>query len=264
MNKGSLYIVGTGIKAIRHITTETKGIVEQANKVFYLVADKATEKWIKNINVDAESLYPFYKEGKPRYQSYHEMVDKVLENVRKNLMTCVVFYGHPGVFAYPSHKAIEIARQEGYYAVMIPGISSEDCLFADLGIDPAKYGCQSFEATDFLLYDRKIDSCVSLILWQVGVVGYQTYELSFDVTLGLSMLVEKLLENYPPSHEIVLYEAAQYLLYDSVIQRFPLEELPTMRVKNYSTLYISPCERSMLNLEKLRRLNIDASLLSKK
>jgi hypothetical protein len=37
---------------------------------------------------------------------------------------------------------------------MLPGISAEDCLFADLGIDPGIYGCQSYEATDFLANGR--------------------------------------------------------------------------------------------------------------
>jgi len=31
---------------------------------------------------------------------------------------------------------------------MLPGISAEDCLVADLGIDPASSGCQSYEAND--------------------------------------------------------------------------------------------------------------------
>ena len=54
------------------------------------------------------------------------------------------------VFVQPSHESIAIARLEGFSARMLPGISAEDCLFADIGLDPGKDGCQSFEATDFL------------------------------------------------------------------------------------------------------------------
>ena len=48
---------------------------------------------------------------------------------------------------------------------MLPGISSEDCLFADLGVDPGVSGCQSYEATDFLMNAPIIDSSTQLILW---------------------------------------------------------------------------------------------------
>jgi len=34
---------------------------------------------------------------------------------------------------------------------MLPAISSEDCLYADLGVDPATTGNASYDATDFLL-----------------------------------------------------------------------------------------------------------------
>ena len=40
---------------------------------------------------------------------------------------------HPGVYVAPSHETVLRARAEGYPARMLPGISSEDCLFADLG-----------------------------------------------------------------------------------------------------------------------------------
>jgi len=38
---------------------------------------------------------------------------------------------------------------------MLPGISTEDCLYADLGVDPGLIGSQNFEATDFIVSGRK-------------------------------------------------------------------------------------------------------------
>jgi hypothetical protein len=51
---------------------------------------------------------------------------------------------------------------------MLPGISSEDGLFADLGVHPVSYGRQSYEATDFLANGRKTDPTSSVVLWQIG------------------------------------------------------------------------------------------------
>ena len=80
----------------------------------------------------------FTVEGRSRLDTYQDMVDRILACVREGSDVCVAFYGHPGVFVYPSHEAIKRARIEGYKATMLPGISAEDCLFADLGIDPGK------------------------------------------------------------------------------------------------------------------------------
>ena len=84
---------------------------------------------------------------------------------------CVALEGHPSVFATPALNAVILAKQHGYYAKILPGISSEDCLFADLLIDPGSSGCQSFEATDFLIHKRIFDPTCHLILWQVDEIG---------------------------------------------------------------------------------------------
>lgn len=264
MKKGSLYIVGTGIKAIKHITLEAKNFISDADKVFYLTTNKVIEEWIKELNTSAESLYVFYQENKPRLQSYQEMIDKMLENVRSGLKVCAVFYGHPGVFVYPSHEAIKLARQEGYQAVMMPGVSAEDCLFADLGIDPGKYGCQSFEATDFLIYRRKFDPRISLVLWQAGLVGCLTYEFSYKAAVGLPVLVEKLLEEYPSSHEVVIYQASTYSLCAPIIKRLPLDALQEEKIGAGATLYIPPLDQIAPDREMIKRLSIDTSLLSRR
>jgi hypothetical protein len=89
---------------------------------------------------------------------------------------------------------------------MLPGVSTEDCLFADLGIDPAA-GCQSYEATDFLLNGRRIDTSAALVLWQAGVVGDLRYRQG-PATDGLRVLVDHLLHLYPGDHRVMVYEAA--------------------------------------------------------
>jgi siroheme synthase len=156
--KGSLTIVGSGFQAVRHLTAESKLTIEQADKVLYLVNDPVSELWVKKTNPNSESLMTLYLGGKYRPDTYKEMTEITLRYVRQGLNICVVYYGHPGVFVIPSHESIRQARAEGYAARMLPGISAEDCLFADLGIDPGTCGCQSFEATDFLLNRRKFDT----------------------------------------------------------------------------------------------------------
>ncbi len=257
MKKGSLSVVGTGYMAAGQVTVESEALIKCAEKCLYLVADPAAAAWIQDLNPTAESMMDAYAPGKPRRESYCEIVERMLAPVRQGLDVCAAFYGHPGVFAFPSHEAIRQARAEGFEARMLPGVSAEDCLFADLGLDPAVYGCQSFEATDLLIRRRRFDPSSNLILWQVGAIGVATYEKE-DLwsRKGLRVLAEILLQHYPSNHETVVYEAAVYPVCDPLILRVALGKLAEARVSVISTLYVPPLRPAPLDLEMLDRLGI--------
>ncbi len=139
---GRLVVVGSGIKSISQFTLESISHIEQADKVFYCVADPATEVFIEKHSKYSRDLYDLYDDDKPRNQTYTQMAEVILNEVRSGFYVVGVFYGHPGVFVNPSHRAISIARNEGHEAIMLPGVSAEDCLFADLLVDPSRPGCQ--------------------------------------------------------------------------------------------------------------------------
>lgn len=215
--------------------------MERCDTLIHLVADPVAEALIRSLHPEREySLQGFYGEGKARIDSYAEMIEYILSHVRSGALVCGAFYGHPGVFAFPPHESIRRARSEGYRAWMLPGISSEDCLFADLGVDPAVTGLQSYEATDFLMNARTIDSSSQLILWQVGALGDWTYKRSGYDLRALPLLVQKLSDYYPLSHEIVIYEAAMFPNCPPSIARVPLQALQAMSVTAASTVYIPP------------------------
>lgn len=103
----------------------------------------------------------------------------MLQDVRAGKNVFGIFYGHPGVFVACTHRALAIARAEGYEGKMLPGVSAEDYMFADLGFDPAILGCANFEATALLLRDTPLDPTMNNIIWQVGCVGVG--DMVFDV-----------------------------------------------------------------------------------
>lgn len=242
MNKGSLIVVGTGIKTVGQMTMEAISHLRGADHVLYVVGDVIADEVIHQLNPSCESLAYLYEANKPRISTYEEMVEQVLNSVRSGLATCLACYGHPGVFVYPSHEAVRRARAEGFPAKILPGISAEDCLFADLGVDPAVYGCQSYEATDFLVNSRGIDPSSSTILWQVGVVGDSTYQgTKYDMS-ALPLLVQRLLRVYPPTHTGYVYEAAVLPETEPVIRPAPLYALESAGLSPASTLYIPPAQ----------------------
>lgn len=256
MSGGRLTVVGTGYMVAGQVTPQALACIERAEKLFHLIADPATFAWIESLNPTAESLHDAYAEGRPRMDSYLEMVDRILGPVRRGLDVCAAFYGHPGVFVFPSHEAIRRARDEGYEARMLPGISAADCLFAELGIDPGKEGCQMYEATAFLFRQRRFDPACPLILWQVGAIAVES--IGGDDLWGpegLRVLTEVLLRDYPPGHEVVVYETARLPVSRSKILRVPLQELAEADVTSSSTLYVPPREPFAYDWEIVRRLS---------
>lgn len=253
--RGSLTVVGTGIQLGTHLTAEARACFEHADEVLYLVADPAAMSLIEGLNPRARSLHSYYEPGASRKQAYAAISDAILDRVRAGANVCVAFYGHPGVFVDPSHDALRRARREGFAARMLPAISAEDCLFADLGVDPARCGCQSYEATDFLIRKRQIDASAALILWQVGVVGNLAYAPEGDNS-RVGVLVERLLGEYPARHEGVLYEASLYAICDPAIERVALSELAHADISAMATLYVPPAYERPADPEMAARLGI--------
>ncbi len=238
---GSLTVVGTGIQ-LGHLSLDARACIEGAGHVFFVVADAVTRSWILEVQPKAESLQDCYKVGKDRMETYVEMVERILTRVRQGIEVCAAFYGHPGVFVWASHEAIRRARQEGYNARMLPGISAEDCLFADLGFDPGQNGCRSFEASHFLGYRCKVDTSCPLILWQIAAVGDPTFHTKTN-RRGLHLLIDVLRREYGEEHEVVVYEAAQYPVADPIILRAPLGQVPDLDITLGSTLFVPPKAR---------------------
>lgn len=239
--RGSLVAVGTGIRAVGQLTVEAIACMRTADKLLYCVGDPIAEHIVKSMNENgSESLFHFYGENKPRSETYEQMIQRMLECVREGLVTCVALYGHPGVFAWPAHEAIRRARAEGYEAKMLPAVSAEDCLFADCGIDPAMTGCQSYEATDFMLNGRIIDTSSTVILWQIGVLGDWAFKSGAYDTSSMPLLLERLRLYYPAEHQAIVYEAAVYPGCPPTIRQIPLFSLPWSGVTAMSTLCIPP------------------------
>lgn len=246
MARGSLVVVGSGIQATGQMTEEARRCIESADRVLHAVSDSLATEWIHRLNPAAEDLLRFYCQGEDRWGAYRAMVQCIHQRVTEGARVCAVFYGHPGVFVFPAHESIRRLREEGYAAEMQPGISAEDCLWADLELDPLQCGCQAFEATDFLVRRRDPDPGSCLVLWQVDAVGDNSYQRGGGDGRHVPLLLEHLYQRYRPDHEAILYDAPVFPLCPPLILRFPLRELPdrVRRARGVATLCIPPAEEA--------------------
>ncbi len=237
------------------MTPEARAAFERAEAAFYLVTEPLTMRLLEDLNPAAISLYDHYEAGVDRSRSYERMQETILGEVRAGRKVCAAFYGHPGIFVAPSHAAVLQARAEGFLAYMLPGVSAEDCLFADLGVDPGVNGCQSFEATAFLLRKRQVDPSALLVLWQVSVIGVRHYTRE-PTPKNLDVLVDYLLQWYEPEHRVTLYEASPYPLVEPSIQELALADLSGARPSPLATLYVPPSQTRAEDAEMAARLGI--------
>jgi siroheme synthase len=258
--KGSYVAVGLGMMLGAHVSPRSRSEIEHADVVFGLVSDAIVELWLQEMRPDMRSLQPYYAEGKRRTRSYREMIEAMLTEVRAGRRVCGVFYGHPGVFAQVPHHAIAQARAEGFEAEMHPGISAEDCLYADLGIDPGTFGCQHYEASQLLFYRRRLDPTAYLVLWQIGVVGDRSVSRLETGAAYRQLLLELLVEEgYPLDHEVVVYEAATLPISAPRTERIPLSALVDVELHLQSTLVVPPAGPMVRNESMLARIaRIDA------
>jgi len=238
--RGSLACVGMGMTLGSHLTPLSRSHIEQADVVFAGLSDGIVEKWLERMHPDVRSLQPYYREGKSRLQTYREWVELMMVEVRAGKRVCGVFYGHPGIFAWSPHKAVATARAEGFEAHMEPGISAEDCLYADLGIDPGRFGCQHFEASQLLLFERRIDPTAYLVLWQVGLVGDRSLTRFATGAAYRQVLVDLLARDYPLDHELIVYRGATLPIEKPRIRRVALRDLPEASLTAEETVVLPP------------------------
>jgi len=251
---GSLVCVGTGMTLGAHISPIAKSHIEQADVVFSLMANGFAEKWLEGMNNDVRSLQGYYQEGKNRNITYNEMVEAILSQVREGKKVVAAFYGHPGVFACVSHRAIKKAKAEDLAATMEPGISAEDCLYADLAIDPGKTGCMHYETSQFMFYKRNIDTSAHLILWQVALAGDKSLGKFATGKAYRQVLVDLLLEHYPADHQVILYQAKGIAIDAMRDDKIALVDLVDAELFMHTTLVIPPCSTMIPNEDILTKL----------
>lgn len=266
MGQKKLVVAGTGIKSISHLTIETQAYIKGADLVLSAINEPILFEWLKKNTKKVESFSDIYFAEEQRHKSYQKIAEKILEYLNQYEFICVVTYGHPTVFAQPFIAAANMARKKKYDVLILPGISAEDCLFADFSIDPGTYGCYSVEATSLLLRKNKFDTRSHLIIWQVGMIGDLSthYAEKKDKSKGLYLLQEYLQNYYPPHHIVYLYEASMYPGLSPKMNEFPLNELTKKMVSPVSTLFVPPVKDNYLDEEMAKRMNLKANLKKKK
>jgi hypothetical protein len=137
---------------------------------------------------------------------------------------------------------------------MEPGISAEDCLYADLGFDPGTYGCQHYEASQLMFYQRRLDPSAYLVVWQAGIAGDRSLRRFATGPAYRQLLVERLAQDYPRDHPCTLYEAATLPINAPRREIVALEDLAAATLGLQTTLVLPPAVPMQPNPDMLARV----------
>lgn len=207
-----IYIAGLGNVGTRQITKEVEEVLRKSERVFLLFYQKVLHDYIANdLGTPVTDLHSEYEEGLDRSKTYRKMADRVMSAaIDATAPITLELYGHPTIFVSPTRIIQEEAPEKGLLVKVLPGISSIDCIFAEIGFDPGTSGIQMYEATDFLVRRFTPDPSVPLFLWQIGTLETGLYSSKRSKPERFVRLRQYLQKFYPADHILYLLRTATY------------------------------------------------------
>jgi tetrapyrrole methylase family protein / MazG family protein len=252
-----LVLVGVGIKTISHLTIESQAYIKNAEYVLYLINEPILEEWLKKNSKKSASLEHIYFFCYKRKDSYNMIIEEILSSLDTYNYVTVVLYGHPTFFSFPGLEAVKIAsKRHNIETLILPAISAQDCLLADLRIDAGENGMISVEAMSFIVFKRVFSPFYDLILWQLGAIGNISSNLKNKSVNGLRLVMDKLLIYYPKDHEITLYEASMYPGVPCKIKKFSLQNLLEQDISTITTVYVPALDNKIIDHNVLNKLGL--------
>lgn len=235
-----LFVVGTGMVGYQQLTNECEQALDLSEHIFLLHPLPEVREYFRERWGPVDNLATEYEQGLARLDRYERMADRVLNSSQEaDRPVVLTVYGHPQVGVTPTRIIIDCADERGVSVDVLPGVSSIDCLYTDLSIDPFQ-GLQLFEATDLLIHEYRLNNEVPALIFQIGLIESYLYDRRKSAPERFTAIREYLEEFYPPSHELCLASTATLPLADSDLHWFELGNFESMAsdIDFTHTLYI--------------------------
>ena len=236
----TLFIVGVGIKTLSHLTEEAKQVIENTERVLFLVNEPLLKEYITENAKSFFNLEEIYFNHAYRADAYNKITEYILSSLENYDNVGVVAYGHPFFCASPFLDAAIKAKDNGCIVHAFPGISSLDCMFSDLMIDPTANGLQVYEATALINSKITINTSANLVILQVGFVNVKTHTHTSENNVDLTYLCDYLKAIYPEKHSGIIYQASLYPSVKPKIDIFQISELSLHKLSSISSIFIPP------------------------
>lgn len=200
-----LNLVGLGLR-LGHVTREAETVLAQCEHVYFLHGDPDIARFLSERCPSQTDLAECYRVGTSRLETYYGIASRVILHASRSPPIAVALYGHPTVLSTLSTMLIVGGRRFGVDMAIYPGISATDVILSDLGLDPGKVALQIHEATELLVFARRLDPYSGLLIFQVGQLETRLHTTGPSSPERLVQLAERLAITYGRSHELIAVE----------------------------------------------------------
>lgn len=264
-----IYIAGTGTVGYRQLTEEVKEAFKKSETIYLLHHQELVKEYLDEEFARVVDVSDEYNEEEVRSNTYQRIADRVLEGALGEHSGPVTFatYGHPMLFVDSSRILMEEAPSRDLDVEVMPGTSALDCLYTDIGLDPAINGLQIYDATDILVREADLNPRTPAMILQIGSVESVLYSTRKSKPERFTNIKNHLQQFYPDDHEVYLLQTATFPISDSEQTGFELQNFDTEQVseqvRHIHTLYIPPYEvRSVENNDMLEKIQSPEHLRS--
>jgi tetrapyrrole methylase family protein/MazG family protein len=250
-----IYIVGTGMVGNRQLTRETEEAFKKSARIYHVVHHNLLKEYLEDTySAETIDLTDSYSADGTRTDAYENMAEEVLGGAEKeDDPVAFALYGHPMVFVSPSRWVVEQAPERNLEVKTLPGVSSMDCLYADIAFDPAEGGLQMFEATGLLIQEWEINPDIPAMIWQIGALESIYYPMNWSAPERFTRFREYLERFYPADHTVKILETATHPIARSKQIEFELGEFESMhdQITPSQTLLVPPVRQRPPQNEEL-------------
>jgi uncharacterized protein YabN with tetrapyrrole methylase and pyrophosphatase domain len=201
----TLKIIGSGVRGASHLTMESWQQLGTAQKILWVGTIAGFPELVSANNWHGEDITSYYQNGALDSVNYRDIKSKILSELNNFESIALVVLGHPRLGVTIVQEFQIDAEDFGFKLEVLPGISSFDTMFNDLGIDPIEEGSCLVDVNRLILYDYNMDPCLNYFIYHVCSIGNSNtdYESPADNN-SVSFLIKKLMKHYPPDHTVLM------------------------------------------------------------
>jgi hypothetical protein len=234
-----LYLVGAGIDFPGHLTVQTIEILSSCEQIYTNIPDDRLHVLPHDLRAKCVSIWSLYRDKRERKKNYNDVTEEIVDRAMSVRPFGWLTPGHPMVFDSVSHALLKAGEERGWRVHVVPGISSLDTIFAEVGYDPAN-GLLVYEADGLVRDQVPILTNFALLLLQPGAFGSNLAHLS-SWRPDLAPLRDYICQFHAPDHECACVWSLRKIWWFKLRD---LDSLPTDALGN-SSLFIPPAGISL-------------------
>ena len=165
----NLACVGTSIFGLTALSLDSIRYLAHADIVYCYPVTSAHLQFLREINPNIVDLNAtLYRDGGSYADTYAAIVQEISGTIAHKKKVAYAQQGSPVFLAHTSIELARWARAKGYKVAIVPGVSSFECLLANLTLNHDLYDIQLYNCGSVVTGASNIDARVPCVLFNLA------------------------------------------------------------------------------------------------